>query len=158
MEHHIDATPDRVAAAMVEPEFEERLAKLPNVGERVVNELTREPDGSMHRVVHYKFGGNLPTAVVKAIGGDTITWDEIGDYDPRRREWRFRIVPKVFRGGFDAHGSYAFAPEGDGTKRIVEIDMRVKVPVVGRLVERAIRDGLVETLDAEARLLQEYLA
>jgi hypothetical protein len=33
----------------------------------------------------------------------------------------------------------------------------VKVPLVGSRVEKEIRKGLVETLEAEAKLLREYL-
>lgn len=155
--HRFDHPVDRVAAAVLESAYQDQLAGLPHVAERVVTEQTQRADGTVHRVVHYRFGGDLPAPVVRAVGGEVVTWDEVGDYDPATREWRFEIRPKVFRGGFEAHGTYRFVPEGRGAARDVVVEMRVKVPVVGRLVERTIRDGLVDTLDAEARILARYL-
>ena len=60
-------------------------------------------------------------------------------------------------GPSQVRGTYTFEPDGDATTRKVEVDIKVKVPLVGGRVESEIKKGLVETMDAEASLLTQYL-
>jgi hypothetical protein len=156
LEHRFDAPVDVVSKAANDPAYQASLDDLPNLGERRVTKLEERPDGSIHRVVRYKLGSQLPAPVV-AVLGQTATWDEIGEFDPTTHEWTFEIKPHVLGGRLQCHGRYTFVPDGDGTKRLVEVDLKVKVPVVGGRAEREIKKGLVETMDAEARLLADYL-
>lgn len=158
LEHRFDAPVDAVAEASLDPAYQELLAELPNLGSREVTELDERADGSIHRVVRYKLGASLP-APVAAVLGSTASWDEVADYDPGSREWTFEIRPHVLGGRLRCRGRYVFVPDGpEATRREVEVDLSVKVPLVGGRAEREIRKGLVETMDAEARLLAEYLA
>ena len=157
LEHRFDAPVDVVAQVANDPDFQAALDELPNVGERRVTKLEEHPDGTIHRIVRYKLGSQLPAPVV-AVLGDTATWDEIGDYDPSAREWTFEIKPHMLGGRLQCRGRYAFVPDGDATKRLVEVDLKVKVPLVGGRAEREIRKGLVDTMEAEAQLLAERLA
>ena len=47
---------------------------------------------------------------------------------------------------------------GGGTERTVKGELRVKVPLVGSKVERAIVDGLREIATAQQRLVEDWLA
>lgn len=156
LEHHFDAPVDVVEKASNDTAYQEQLSDLPNLGERKVTKLVEGPDGSIHRVVHYKLGSQLPAPVVAVIG-PAATWDEIATFDPATHTWAFEIRPNVLSGRIDCRGRYTFVPDGDGTKRVVDVDLRVKVPLVGGRVEREIGKGLKETMDAEARLLADYL-
>ncbi len=156
VEHVIGAPVDRVEAASIDPEFEARLSALPNVAERTVTTREARDDGSIHRVVRYRFSGPLPAPVTKAIGGGVIGWDEEGTYNPDAHGWTFEIHPHVMQGRFTCAGRYAFEGNNGATKRIVDADIKVKIPLVGGRVERFIADGLKETMAAEAKLLEEY--
>jgi hypothetical protein len=159
LEHRFDAPVDVVERAANDDAYQATLTDLPNLGERRVTELTQHPDGSIHRVARYKLGSQLPAPVV-AVLGQTATWDEIADFDPATHTWTFRIAPHILAGRIACHGSYVFVPEtdGNGTRRTVEVDLEVRVPLFGGRAEREIRKGLVETMDAEARLLSDFLA
>jgi hypothetical protein len=157
LRHRFDAPRARVELATIDPAYEQRLETLPNLGERRLVEEERRADGTIRRVVFYRLRADLSPAVTRAIGTKDVTWDEISEFDPARHEWRFTIRPKVFASKFDADGVYRFREEGSATVRDVEVEVRVRVPVVGRLVEKAIGQGLVENLDAEARMLAEHL-
>lgn len=149
---------ERVEEAVLDPEYQERLKDLPNVGERVVTEVRQRSDGSIRRVVHYRFGGPLPASVEKVIGTSSISWDEVGIFNPSDHEWVFEIEPHVLPDRIECHGSYRFDPDDDGgTQREVAVELKVKIPVVGGPVERAISEGLEETLRAEGELLSRYL-
>lgn len=157
LEHSFDAPVAAVVEASNAPDYQALLDDLPNLGSRKVKELTTHPDGTIHRVTHYTLGAQLPAPVV-AVLGESATWDEVADYDPATRTWTFEIKPHVLAGRFDCRGSYAFESDTDTrTKRTVDVDIKVKVLLVGGRVEKEIKKGLVETMDAEAELLQGYL-
>jgi hypothetical protein len=122
-----------------------------------VRQREDRPDGTIHRVVRYRFTGPVPAPVVKAIGGAAIGWDEIGDFDPARHEWEFEIRPHVLAGRIMCEGRYGFVPDGDATKRIVDVDLKVRVPLVGGRVEKVIADGLKDNMNAEANILASYV-
>jgi hypothetical protein len=157
LEHRFDAPPDVVAAASNSDDYQALLGDLPNLGERKVKSLETNEDGSIHRVTHYKLGAQLPAPVV-AVLGESATWDEIADYDPQAKRWTFEIKPHVLGSRIRCGGSYSFEPDGDGTRRTVDVDIKVKVPLVGGRVENEIKKGLVETMEAEADILGRYLA
>jgi hypothetical protein len=158
LEHVIDAALDDVERASIDPEFEARLTALPNVHERSVLTRDEREDGSIHRVVRYRFSGPLPAPVLKAIGGGVIGWDEEGTYDPDEHGWRFEIHPHVMQGRFTCTGRYAFEATGqDSTKRIVDAEVKVRIPLFGGRVEKVIAEGLRETMNAEAELLEAYV-
>jgi hypothetical protein len=157
IEHRIDAPIDDVVRASMEDAFDQRLTQLPNVAERTVTTFDRRPDGSIHRVVRYRFAGPLPAPVLRAIGGSTISWDEEGTFDPESNAWRYEIHPHVMKGRFKCAGRYAFVPDGEATTRLVDADIRVSIPLVGGRVAKFIADGMKDTFNAEARLLNDYV-
>ena len=157
LEYRFDASVDDVLAADLDPEYQSRLQGLPNVAERTVTGLDQRPDGTVHRIVRYRFEGNLPGAVKAAIGGSNVSWDEIGDFDPSTNTWRVAIHPHVFHGRFVGRATMRYETEGGGCRRVIDVEVTVKVPIVGGRVEKAIGDGLVETLQAESRILSAYL-
>ncbi|HYZ92597.1 MAG TPA: DUF2505 domain-containing protein [Actinomycetota bacterium] len=157
LENRIDAPLNDVEQASLDDEFQRRLTSLPNVHERRILSVETDEGGCVHRLVRYAFAGPVPAPVLRAIGGSTISWDEKATFDPSAHEWRFKIEPHVMAGRFECDGRYAFVPEGDSTTRIVEADIRVKIPIVGRQVERFISGSLKTTMNAEAAMLDEYL-
>lgn len=157
LEHRFEAPVDVVERASNADDYQERLSDLPNLGERKVTKLDRHADGSIDRTTHYKLGSQLPAPVVAVIG-PAATWDEVATFDPAAHRWSFEIRPHVLGGRIDCTGQYTFLPHGEATLRVVEVDLKVKVPLVGGRVEREIGKGLKETMDAEALVLAEYLA
>jgi hypothetical protein len=157
VENQIDAPLNEVEQASLDDDFQRRLTSLPNVHERRVVAVDARPDGTVHRVVRYAFAGPVPAPVLRAIGGSTISWDEKATFVPSAHEWQFEIEPHVMAGRLECRGRYAFLAEGEATKRIVEAEIRVKIPIVGRQVERFIAGSLKTTMNAEAAMLGDYL-
>ena len=157
LEHVFDAPIGVVEQASNSDEFLALVSDLPNVGERKVTELTTNDDGTMHRVTRYTLGSQLPAPVV-AVLGQTASWDEIADFDPSTHAWTFTIKPNVLAGRFECNGSYRFEPSGERTTRRVDVDVKVSVPLVGGRVEKEIRKGLVDTMEAEAAALSDFIA
>lgn len=152
-----DAPIGRVEEAVLSDGYQEMLSDLPNVAEREVREQKAGAKGRVHRVIYYKFGGTLPGPAAAVVGGETVSWDEESDWNPDTHTWDITIKPHVAQDKFSATGTMAFIEDGETTVRRVEVDVEVKVPFVGRLVEKVIADGMKQTMQAEADKLREYL-
>jgi hypothetical protein len=71
----------------------------------------------------------------------------------------FRLLPDHYADRFKASGRYGFEADGPTvTVRRAEGDLKVKAPLVGGAVERAIVSGLRERLADEVPVLERYLA
>ena len=158
LEHRFDAPLERVERAILDPSFDAQLAELPNVKERSVLEHEDRPDGSVHRKVRYRLHASLPSAVTRVIGTHDVQWVEASDFDPATHTWRFEIHPDLRGVGFDCRGTITLRSQGPGTVRELSGEVKVKVPLLGGRVEKAIVEGLTENMDAESELLARFLA
>lgn len=156
VEHRFAAPADDVQAAMVDPGFLESLRSLPGVAPPTV--LERHDDASIVRLrVRYEFVGSLPAVARRVLGADRIVWVQESTVDLARHHTDFTIVPQVHAERFDCAGTYQLIPDGEGTRREIAGDLRVRVPLLAARAERAIAGGLVDRLEVEADLLRQWL-
>lgn len=142
--------------ALVDPAFLARVGDLPNLAHPEL--LDQRRDGVVvHQRVRHRFAGSLSSAVTRVIDPAKLTWVEESTYDLARGTASFRIVPDHYAGKLRCEGDIAFVASGDTTTRRVTGELSVKVPLVGRAVERAIVSGLEDHLRAEGALLQQWL-
>jgi hypothetical protein len=157
IQQRFDAPVERVEAALLDTTFLERLAGLPRLGRPEL--LDRQEDGdTVHRRVRYAFTGHLSSAVTAVVDPAKLTWVEDSTTDRRTHRTSFRIVPDHYGDRLQASGTSTLQPDGTATRRTVEGDLRVRFPLVGSKVERAIVSGLEEHAAAEAAAMKEWLA
>jgi hypothetical protein len=157
LEQRIAGAPDEVAAAFADPGFYETLAGLPNLGQPEV--LARaEKDGHVEMRVRYRFSGELSSAVRAVVDPAKLTWVEVADHDLAARQVRFRMDADHYADRFRCSGTYGFEADGGGTRRVCRGDIEIRMPLVGRRVEKAIVSGLEEHLHDEVALVEAWLA
>jgi hypothetical protein len=147
---------DAVLAALLDPEFLRCLGDLPNLAPPMVLGQERDGDIVVQRV-HYTFTGSLSPAVTRVIDPKKLTWVDETTYDLAARRASFRIVPDHYVNKLKCAGEYSFTARGATTLRHVAADLTVGVPLVGRVVERAIVSGLQDHMRTEVDLLAEFL-
>lgn len=141
--------PDEVVARYTDPAFYARLDGLPNVGEPRV--LDRSEDGDTVTMrVHYRFTRVLSAGVAKVVDPAKISWVEETVWDLTTCSARSTLLPDNYADRFSASAQRTHEAADGGTTRRISGDVRVRFPVVGGKVERAIVDGLEEYLRAEA--------
>lgn len=152
---NIAAPRDVVEEAFVDPAFYAELGALPNI--RAPEVLSIEEDGDVvHLRIHYALQAKLAPAVRRVLDPEQITWVEESTVHRGRHYTEFRMVPEHYANRMDCSGSYRFEEAGDGTtQQVVEGDLVIHYPVVGRLVEKAILTGMRQHLTEEARLLEQ---
>jgi hypothetical protein len=153
----LHATPERVDAALVDATFLVRMDQLPKLGSAEV--VDQQHDGAtVRQQVRYLFRAELSGAVTKVVDPDRLTWVEDSTVDLAAHLTRCEIRPdhyaNLLAGRYDAR----VEPAGDGSSRTITGTIKVKMPLVGGRVERAIVDGLRENADAQATLLDGFLA
>lgn len=157
LEQTLPGTRDDVIAAFVDPAFYASIPSLPKLEPPVL--LEQVVDGTTVRQrIRYRFTGHVSGAVTRVIDPQKMVWVDESTYDLAAHRAEFRIVPDHYGNKLTCSGSYGFEESGESTRRVIDGDLRVKVPLVNGPVERAIVSGLEEHLAEEARLVGDWLA
>jgi len=144
-------------SAFTDPAFLATLDELDKIGAPEILEQT--DDGTARRQrIRYRFDGELSSMALAAVDPTKLTWVDAHVYEPERRRASFSIEPDHYVDRFEASGREQFLPVSEGTAWHIEVELKVRWPVVGGLVEKAIASGLRDTLAAEAALLERWLS
>jgi hypothetical protein len=145
-----------VEAAFLDPAVLSELAALPDVGRPEL--LKSGVDGDVvTRDVRYEFTGQLPPAAKRVVDPSRLTWVEHSEYDRRAHRGVLRIRPDHYADRLTCSATVTLDAAGAGCLRVIEGDLRVRFPLVGSKVERAIVSGLREHAAAEATVVQGRL-
>lgn len=152
-----DHAPTAVDAAYADPELYPTLVGLPKLGGIQVLEHRR--DGDEARLsIRFAFTGDLPGAVTAVVDPDRLTWVQESVHDLATGQMRFRLLPDHYPDRLSASGAVRIAGQGDGARREIRGELKVKAMLVSGRVEQAIVSGLEEYLTAEAPAVDRYLA
>lgn len=145
-----------VERALLDPAFLARLSELPKLGGAEL--VSSSADGPVvSQQVRYRFTGELAPAVTAVVDPGRLTWVEHMTFDRRRHRGEHRIVPEHYGGRLRCTYTTQLLEAGAGTRRLTEGELRVRFPLVGGRVERAIVSGLVEHAELEAEVLSRWL-
>ncbi len=155
-EQHFASRPDDVARAFADPALYLALQGLPKLGrpEVVGHEVT---DSTVLLEVRYRFTGELSSAARAVIDPERLTWVEQATHDLAARQVTFTMLPDHYADRFRCQGGYVFEPDGNGTVRRSEGELKVRVPLVAGSVERAIISGLQEHLADEVLIVDRFV-
>lgn len=148
---------DRVARAFTEPELYLSFTGLTKVDRPEL--VDRQQDGNEVRLwIRYRFRDRLNGAVKAVVDPDKLTWVDESVHDLDTRSVRFVLHPDHYVDRLRCHGTYTIVDDGEGCRRIGEIDAKASIPLVGRAVEGAIQSGLREHLAEETDVIARYLS
>lgn len=148
--------PRAVEEAYANPGLYPTLVGLPNLGDMEV--LSHERDGDTVRMkIHTKFVREFSPAVAAAIDPKKLSWVQVSVHDLTAGTTTFEFVPDNYADRFSASGSTRSTPKGAGAVRMLTGEVKVRAPLVGGRVEKAIVEGLQEYLAAEADLVDRFI-
>lgn len=156
VEQAFDAPADAVARAYADPDLYRRFEGLPKLSTPEV--LAHDARGDRIELqIRYQFTGHLSSAVRAVIDPARLSWVEHATHDLGARTTTFRMVPDHYRDRFRCSGSYRFEPDGDGSRRRCEAELKVQALLVAGAVEQAIVSGLREHLADEVPIVEGFL-
>lgn len=151
-----ESSAPEVTAAYADVDLYPTLVGLPKLGG--IEVLEREGDAESARLrIRFRFTGHLPGAVTAVIDPDRLTWVQETDHDLASGSTTFRLVPDHYPDRLKASGTFQVEPDGDGSRRVIAGELKVRAPLVAGRVEEAIVSGLREYLEAEAPEVDRYL-
>jgi hypothetical protein len=156
-EHHFGGSVERVATVMSDPAFQTAL-DLPDLARPDV--VAHEADGPSRRLVlRYEYVGQLDPIAQRVVGGRTLTWVQDLRIDVRTGAGTLGFSADGVGGRADGTAAVTITATGDASsRRRIDGDFRIRIPLVGGKAERAIVPGLLRRLDVEADALAAELA
>jgi Protein of unknown function (DUF2505) len=164
IDDRFDATVAEIEARLEDPSLYARLqAAMPGI--RAIEPLTREDDGArVVKRVRYlpNVDGKIPSFGRAFVKPEMLSWIEESTYDKRAHRFDYRIVPNLppaWRDRFDSRGSYVLAADGArATRRRIECEIHVRVPLFGGRIERMLRREVEANFRGEAAAMARWLA
>jgi len=156
--HEFDIPLDALELAVLSPDLIQTLAPLLTNIETIKQVSHSMEDGVFARVWTYRANVKIPGFARPYITPDMLGWDEQSSYDLKKHRAEWTIVPHVkpaWRKFFASKGTYQLVRKGEGSARVIEGDLLLKVPLVQQLAERTIMREVKRTFDAEATALRD---
>lgn len=147
-----DASPDEVYEMLADPAFRERVSTALDVVSADVA-IDRRDDGFslVHDQVQRTDG--LPS-FARTFAGETTRAIQVEEW-PDRNGGSLRLdspgKPTTVK------GTIALVAEGDTTSEVVELDIRVKVPVLGGKLEKLLADEVRRGMETEHQVGKAWL-
>ena len=147
------ATPEQVHAMLADPSFREEVCAYQGYPEREVS-VTREGDGMTVTVDQHRPADEVPSFARKFVGDEINILQEEDWSVPTHGDLTVTIPGKP------GHMAGTIVLKGDdaGTTETVNVEVRVKIPLVGGKIEAFIADMLLKALKAENRVGKDWLA
>lgn len=139
-----EAAPDDVFAMLADPAFRERVGAEQGVASIDVR-LTRDGPGFSLVIDTLQDTAGLP-AIARKIAGDTtqaIVREEWADATGGTVEITAPGKPTK------AVGTVGLSPSATGTTYVLELDVTVKVPIIGAKLEKVMADNIEQGLSTE---------
>jgi Protein of unknown function (DUF2505) len=130
--------PARAMAAYGSPTFYEGRAARDDIEVREVVRHEASP-GRILLEVRFAFTGSVSPAVRAVVDPGKMSWITRTELLLTEGRSNWTVLPDHYPDRLSASGTYRFEDAGSGTCEVeVEGDLRVRVPIVGRSVEKVI--------------------
>jgi uncharacterized protein YndB with AHSA1/START domain len=148
-----DAPPDQVFEMLADPAFRQAACEAQDVISSDVR-LERDGEGFTLVIDMLQRTDDLPGSARTFAGESTRavqreTWTDAGGGD-----LRIEAPGKPT----SMHGTIRLEPDGAGTTEVVELEIKVKVPLIGGKLEKLMADKVTAGMDAEHRAGTAYLS
>jgi hypothetical protein len=155
LEHRFAASLEIVEDAMVDPVFLEGT-RLPDVGPPSV--LSREVAGDIVTLrVRYEYTGGLDALARRVLRSGDVAWVQESTLDRRTHRTEFNVTPDVYPDRFRCRGTMQLHADDRATRRVIDGELKLKVPLFASRAEALIVPGLRNRMNQEAELLDEWV-
>jgi hypothetical protein len=154
-EHRFHASPQAVAALLVDPSFYVALA-LPDLSPPDV--LEHHIDGpAAVLVLRYEFVGSLDVVARRLLGSNQLAWIQKVHVSLPTGEGGLSFAAEAHPKALHGTADFVFVVNDTGAVRRLNGELVVAAPLIGPSAERRIVPGLLRRLDIEARALENKL-
>ncbi len=153
---HVFSVPARVLMdVMDEDALEDRLAEASGMQREVIEMY--EKDGIRHKRVRCRPKRNVPSFMKALVGGRQLEYDELNRTDLEGGVIEWWVEPPVFPERLVVKGITRVTEHPDGSQRVLEGEVGVKVRLLGGRIEKLICDDFHKSYDVAADRLRAYI-
>ncbi len=159
LEHDFPDIPVEVFEAHLNhPELIKMLDKMPAFRSRDLVDKKDNGDGSTTWRFKVVAGGDVPSSVRKVLNEEMLTWHEDTRFVPSEHTIHWTIVPLAAKAQqlLESKGIWKLIPQGKGTRRVIEGQITVKVPLIGKVVEQYLASELKRNYDVEPDIQRRF--
>ncbi len=140
------------------PDLISMLSGMPAFRSRDLVEKTELAEGAVNWRFKVVASSKIPAAAQRLFAGDVLTWHEDARFVPAEHNIYWKITPlqDTVRALLSAHGTWKLIPMGAGTKRIIDGNVDVKVPLVGKVVELFLKTELTKNYEVEPEIQRRF--
>jgi hypothetical protein len=153
-EHRFAAPVEAVIAGLTDPTFHRELL-LPDLKLLDVDDHTNQTETVLR--LRYDFVGHLDPFASRLLGDRRLTWLQELRLDRASGVGRLTFEAEADPRRLHGRADVALKPDDGGTRRTLDGELVVAVPVVSGRAERSIVPGLLRRLDIEANALDQRL-
>lgn len=157
LSHPLDASPEDVSRAMLDPDFQATVTDIGDLHDRRVLSEDEAPDGRLVRKVRCVLALDISGIARSMLGDSDPAWVQEERWDADRMHCDWTIHPEVAAELLSAAGTIDIVGSDDRTAREVAGEVKVRVPLYGGKVEGWIVDGVTKAYDEEAAKLTAWL-
>lgn len=154
--HRLPATPEVAWREMFSDEYNE--ASRQHTGTRSERLSEEDRDGKRFRRSKVTLAKELPSAAAKVMGSKHLVYvlEELLDDANHVAQWRV-LVEKV-SDKVKAQGVFKLEAAEGGCERLIQGEVTVNVPFIGRKIEAGIAAELEKSYEATAKFAAEWLS
>ena len=157
IEQHLAAPLERVEAALLDPAWYRAVTASEAVWAPELLEVADDDGSRVDLRVRYRFRGNLNAAAARVVDPAKLSWVEVSTLDRTSSSIDLRIEPDHYADRLRFTGAVALRPDGNGTSRVLDGEVKVKVLLVAGTVEGAVVSGLREHAAVEERVFAAFV-
>ncbi len=154
-EHLIPAPYQKVVDAYRSTEFYEQKQKNSGAISVEIERAEERPDGSFHMVARVSEPSRMPSFLRKS-DVDHYTDDTV--LDPQASTLTWKITPDQMAEVFLLSGLIEFADLGEQTRVTFNVELRVKIPLVGKKAEKIGLQQSEKESEKQAAFLKQWVA
>lgn len=155
MSHHFDCTPQELWDIFESREFDDRLEEETGVRREVLDE--RSVDGIIHKKLKCISLKELPAVMKKALGTDHLEFEQTNELDREASVLKWDVVTPFLTDRVDAGGKTRVEPSGEGCTRTIEGEITIRLPLVGKKMEKKLSENLRDSYEKAATIAREML-
>jgi hypothetical protein len=135
--------------------FNEAMKSVAGLKERALLEK-REEGGRLFRKIRVVPDRELPAIMKKLVSGDLVNVEESW-FDPAKHTVEWTNHMSMLGDKLEMHGVVEFLETPNGARRRLTGELRVHIFGVGKLIEKAVVDNVIETYGKIAPFTQQWI-
>lgn len=157
VEQRLEASVERVEAVLCDPAWYQAVAASTSAWAPELLEVDDDGGPRVGLRVRYRFRGHLNAAAARVLDPARMSWVEVSTLDRDRHAIDLAVVPDSYGDKLRFTGSALLRPDGEGTTRVLDGEVKVRVPLVGGRVEGAVISGLREHAQVEEQIFGGFV-